>query len=82
MSWEVETPFFSIVMPTRNRVSLLRSSLKTAIDQSFQDYEVVVCDNNSKDDTREVVETFISQSSRVRYINPQRDLSMCDNFEV
>src|SRR6266550_3236596 len=81
MSLEVEMPFFSIVMPTRNRASLLRSSLKTAIDQTFDDYEVVVCDNNSKDDTREVVEASMSQSDRIRYVNPGRDLSMCDNWE-
>ena len=81
MSCAVEMPFFSIVMPTRNRASLLKSSLKTAVDQSFDDYEVVVCDNNSKDDTREVVEAFMSQSSRIRYVNPERDLSMCDNWD-
>jgi glycosyltransferase involved in cell wall biosynthesis len=81
MSLEVEMPFFSIVMPTRNRASLLRSSLKTAIDQSFHDYEVVVCDNNSTDDTKEVVEAAMSQSNRIRYVNPERDLSMCDNWD-
>lgn len=81
MSGKVNIPFFSIVMPTRNRASLLRSSLKTAVGQSFDDYEVVVCDNNSKDDTREVVEAFMAQSSRVRYVNPERDLSMCDNWD-
>ena len=80
MSCGVEMPFFSIVMPTRNRASLLKSSLKTAVDQSFDDYEVVVCDNNSKDDTREVVEAFMSESSRIRYVNPERDLSMCENW--
>jgi len=81
MSLGVEMPFFSIVVPTRNRASLLRSSLRTAIEQSFDDYEIVVCDNNSKDDTREVVEAFMSQSNRIRYVNPERDLSMCDNWD-
>ncbi|HMG74734.1 MAG TPA: glycosyltransferase family 2 protein [Pyrinomonadaceae bacterium] len=81
MSGKMDLPFFSIVVPTRNRASLLRSSLKTALEQSFDDYEVVVCDNNSKDGTREVVEAFMSHSNRLRYVNPERDLSMCDNWD-
>jgi glycosyltransferase involved in cell wall biosynthesis len=74
-------PFFSIVMPTRNRGSLLRSSLETAINQTFEDYEIVVCDNNSTDDTRETVEAAQARSNRIRYINTNKDLSMCDNWD-
>jgi len=74
-------PFFSVLMPTRNRASLLKSALRTAVNQEFADYEIIVSDNNSQDETKEVVEGFIRSSERVRYINPGRDLSMCDNFE-
>jgi len=74
-------PFFSVLMPTRNRASLLRSSLESAVDQKFQDYEIIVGDNNSTDDTRAVVEDFMKSSNKVRYVNPGRDLSMCDNWE-
>ena len=38
-------PFFSVVIPTRNRASLLRYALQTALDQDFDDYEIVVSDN-------------------------------------
>ncbi len=68
-------------MPTRNRVSLLKSSLKTAVNQDFQDYEIIVSDNNSQDETKAVVESFMQSSDRVKYINPGRDLSMGDNWE-
>ena len=81
MTGGTQTPFFSIVMPTRNRGSLLRASLQTAIHQTFADYEVVVCDNNSTDDTREIVEAAQRESDRVKYVNPNRDLSMCDNWD-
>lgn len=74
-------PFFSVLMPTRNRASLLKSALKTAVDQNFQDYEIIVSDNNSQDDTRSVVEGFMQSSDRIKYVNPGRDLSMCDNWE-
>lgn len=73
--------FFSVLMPTRNRASLLRVSLPTAINQRFQDYEIIVSDNNSTDDTKEVVEQLSKSSDKIKYINPGRDLSMCDNWE-
>src|SRR5258707_9247529 len=74
-------PFFSLLMPTRNRVSLLRAALPTAIDQEFEDYEIIVSNNNSSDSTERVAQEFAEQCSRVRYINTGRDLSMLDHFE-
>ena len=74
-------PFFSVLMPTRNRASLLRSSLESAVAQKFQDYEIIVSDNNSTDDTRAVVQGFEKSSDKITYINPGQDLSMCANWE-
>ena len=45
-------PLFSVLIPTRNRASLLREALRTALAQDFDDYEIVVSDNNSTDDTQ------------------------------
>lgn len=74
-------PTFSILIPTRNRACLLKDCLQTAIAQDFDDYEIVVSDNNSQDDTKTVVKGYMGQSDKIRYVNPGRDLSMCDNFE-
>lgn len=48
-------PFFSVVMPTRNRGHLLRYGLQSALEQTFSYYEIVVSDNCSSDMTAEVV---------------------------
>ena len=74
-------PFFSVLMPTRNRASLLESSLQTAIEQSFQDYEIIVSDNNSTDETKDLIDRLALSSDKIKYVNPGRDLSMCDNWE-
>jgi hypothetical protein len=74
-------PRLSILMPSRNRASLLKDSIRTAIDQDFDDYEVIVSDNNSHDDTRRVVEDAMAGSRKVKYVHTGRDLSMCDSFE-
>ena len=53
---------FSVVIPTRERAHTLRSTLQTCLDQEFQDYEIVVCDNHSSQATREVIEELFLAS--------------------
>jgi glycosyltransferase involved in cell wall biosynthesis len=70
---------FSIVIPTRNRAAKLRHALRSALAQAFDDFEVVVSNNQSDDDTEQVV---LSQSHRkLRYVKAPRSMSMVDHWE-
>ncbi|WP_334130220.1 glycosyltransferase family 2 protein [Sneathiella sp.] len=69
----------SIVVPTRNRAEFLKYCLETCLMSDDPDIEVIVSDNNSIDDTAEVVAAF--KDARLRYVHPGRDLSMRQNFE-
>jgi hypothetical protein len=73
-------PRFSIVIPTRERADTLRWSLQTALDQEFDSFEIVVCDNHSSPDTRAVVEA--AASPRLRYVRAPRPLAMSANWEL
>jgi glycosyltransferase involved in cell wall biosynthesis len=73
-------PRFSVVIPTRERADTLRWSLQTCLDQDFDDFEVVVCDNHSSPATREAVEE--AASPRVRYVRAPRPLAMSANWEL
>ena len=44
-------PFFTIVIPTRNRVQTLEYSIHTILNQTFKDFEIVVSDNSTNDET-------------------------------
>lgn len=48
----------SIIIPAYNEGKFLRATLEAATQQDYQDYEVIVVDNNSKDDTFEVASSF------------------------
>jgi glycosyltransferase involved in cell wall biosynthesis len=72
-------PLFSIVIPTYNRCDLLQGTLQSVLAQSIADFEVVVSDNCSDDDTRQVTEGFVD--SRVRYIRTPRHTSIADSWE-
>jgi hypothetical protein len=72
-------PRFSILMPTRNRAGLLRLALRSALELRGDDYEVVVSDNCSSDETRDVVEGLGDR--RVRYVRTPRPLPVSANME-
>lgn len=58
-------PTVSVVVPTYNRSSRLEPTLRSALEQESIDVEVIVVDDASTDDTRDVVESF--EDSRLRY---------------
>jgi glycosyltransferase involved in cell wall biosynthesis len=55
---EMEQPYFSIVIPSFNRAYLLNRVLDSALGQKFESYEVIVVDDGSEDNTREVVTSY------------------------
>ncbi len=71
-------PKFSVVIPTRMRHLTLPHTLKTCLAQSFDDYEIVVSDNASLPETRQVVESF--QSDRIRYLRSDTAVPMTVNW--
>lgn len=58
-----DTPLFSIVIPTYNRAAQLARALTSLNDQTFRDFEVLVCDDGSTDGTRAVAEAFSDKFS-------------------
>ncbi|HYT91760.1 MAG TPA: glycosyltransferase family A protein [Gemmataceae bacterium] len=74
------SPRFSVVIPTRERAHTLRSTLQTCLEQDFEDYEIVVCDNHSSPATRAVVEEF--ESPRILYVRAPEPLAMSVNWEL
>jgi glycosyltransferase involved in cell wall biosynthesis len=64
-----QPPLFSVILPTRNRVDLLVDSvLPSILNQSFRSYEIVVCDNASSDDTKDVMKGLVEKyGGKIRY---------------
>ena len=73
------SPLFSIVIPTYNRSDLVQGAVRSVLGQTFDDFEVVVSDNCSQDDTREVIEGF--QDPRVRYVRTPSHGVIGDSWE-
>ena len=59
---------FSIILPTFNRDNMVKVSIKSVISQSFKDWELIVVDDGSTDNTKEIVEEFVKLDKRIKYI--------------
>ena len=59
-------PKVSVIIPTYNRIESLRLAIKSVLAQTFQDFEIIVVDDASHDNTAEVVARF--KDERIRYI--------------
>lgn len=79
MSEIAKSVLFSVVVPTRNRADTLQHCLRTCLDQDFGDYEIVVSDNCSVDNTRDIVASF--DSEKIRYVRSDVPLAMSANWE-
>ena len=59
-------PFFSVIIPTYNRVHILSRSVGSVLCQTFEDFELIIVDNGSSDNTQACIEKNY-QDDRIRY---------------
>ena len=56
----------SIIIPTYNHSIFLRASIQSVIDQTYSNWELIIIDNYSTDNTEEIVNEF--SDKRIKYI--------------
>lgn len=65
---EIEKPLVSIIVPTYNRAHLLPRSIESLLAQTYRPIEIIVVDDGSTDNTREVVEPYLN---RIQYVGQE-----------
>jgi glycosyltransferase involved in cell wall biosynthesis len=74
-------PPVSIGLPVYNGMPLLQRALASLLTQSFRDFELIISDNASTDDTGAVCEALAARDSRIRYIRQPFNLGAIRNFD-
>src|SRR5687767_4085845 len=59
-------PLVSIILPTYNRKHLLTRAIQSVQEQNYTNFELIIVDDGSKDNTWEVIKNF--QDSRIHYL--------------
>lgn len=59
-------PFFSIIIPTYNRAKTIHLPIESILNQTFEDWELIIVDDGSTDPTQNIVEAY--HDTRIRYV--------------
>ena len=73
------TPKVSVLIPTYNYAHILDVTIQSVLDQTFQDFELIIVDNCSKDNTVEVVQKYLSDP-RVSFYRNETNLGLTGNW--
>lgn len=71
-------PFFSVLIPTKNRSHIVGYAIQSVLNQNLGDFEIVLVDNDDSDATAKSVNCF--SDARLKYFRTG-SLNMCDNWE-
>jgi glycosyltransferase involved in cell wall biosynthesis len=69
----INKPLVSIVLPTYNRLRLLRRAIDSVISQTYKNWEMLIIDDISSDGTKEAMEELQSKDSRFKYCRIETD---------
>jgi glycosyltransferase involved in cell wall biosynthesis len=73
---------FSIVIPTYNRASFLPKAIESILEQTFLDWELIIVDDGSTDNTKHVVEKYLSDNRIIYHFQENSERSASRNKGV
>lgn len=71
-------PYFSILIPTKNRSHIVGYAVQSVLNQKFKDFEIILVDNDDSDATANVIRTIADP--RIKYFRTG-GLNMCQNWQ-
>ena len=73
-------PLVSIGLPVWNGEKYLACAITSILEQSFEDFELLIADNASTDRTAEIAREFCAKDPRVRYVRHASNIGAAGNF--
>ena len=72
MSGEL-APLVSVIMPVYNGEKYLAEAIDSALAQTFMDFELLIVDDGSQDDSAEIIRAYLERDNRIRFIKLERN---------
>lgn len=73
-------PFFSIIIPCYNRAGIIERPLKSLSIQTFQDFEIIIIDDGSTDNSKEIIAPYLTNSQVNYYYQDNEGVCSARNF--
>ncbi|MGH8728501.1 MAG: glycosyltransferase family 2 protein [Burkholderiales bacterium] len=75
-------PRVSVGLPVYNGERYLAPTVETILGQTFEDFELIIADNASTDETARIAQDFAKRDARVRYIRNATNIGAIANFNL
>ena len=73
-------PLFTVIIPQKNRAEYLSHTIRTCMMQDYPNFEIIISDDCSEDNSVEVAEELAKRDSRIKVFAHKQHLGMRDNF--
>lgn len=74
----IETKLVSVIIPTYNRAEMLREAIESVLNQTYENFELLILDNCSPDHTSDVVASF--NDLRIKYLRHHCNIGAAGNY--
>lgn len=75
-------PRISIGLPVCNGANFLACAIASLLAQSFRDFELIICDNASTDETESICRRYAATDARIRYFRNETNIGAAANFNL
>ena len=76
-----KNPSISIGLPVFNGERFLKKTIDSILSQTFFDFELIISDNASTDNTKNICQDYVIKDNRVRYFRRSQNNGFCDNYK-
>jgi len=81
MKKKINYPLFTVIIPQKDRAEYLLHTLRTCMLQDYPNFEIIVSDDCSNDNSVEIVRELMNMDSRIKLFAHDCHLGMRNNFE-
>lgn len=82
MSGRATSPLVSIAIPSYNYARYLEQAIRSAMNQTYGNLEILVSDDASTDDSARVIESLANEDRRIRFWINERNVGMQENYRL
>jgi len=69
----MKNPTVSVIIPTYNRAHLVGRAIESVLNQTYKDFEIIVVDDGSTDNTEDIIRQFQEKDKRIKYIKHDKN---------
>ena len=77
-----QNKLISVIIPTFNSEKYIQQCISSVLNQTYENYEIIVVDNNSTDSTVSIIKSFNSDKIKIIYVFNNGNISISRNLGI